>query len=129
MTLYNEGPRNPLRQEEQNLCDTEIDAIVLTEDGSTYVFKTERDWKLTQKGIAQGFPRKIGKDWTGLPDNIDATVSWKTIRQTFTYFFKGDNYRKFTDQTPSRGYPKNITAVKAWMIENGFFCMAMINKY
>ena len=107
-TIYNGGPRSPLRQEEHDLCNTEIDTIVRTNDGSVYVFKADKYWKLAQKGIAQGYPRKIEKDWTGLPDNIDAAVSWKTNRKLFTYFFKGDKFWKFTDQIPSQGYPKNI---------------------
>ena len=89
----NEGKtQSPLKQEENDLCSTEIDTIFHINDESTYVFKADKYWKLAQKGIAQGYPRKIEKDWTGLPDNIDAAVSWKTIRKTFTYFFQGDNY-------------------------------------
>ena len=33
-------------------------------------------WKLTEDNIANGYPRKISEDWPGLPNNIDAAVTW-----------------------------------------------------
>merc|ERR1712228_993442 len=40
------------------------------------------------------------------PNDIDAAVTWDSNR--ITYFFKGDKYWRFTNQSPSQGYPKPI---------------------
>lgn len=42
-------------------------------------------WKLTDDGIASGYPRTIHSSWTGLPGNIDAAFTYKNGK---TYFFK-----------------------------------------
>ena len=98
-------------KDKNELCNSKIDAVVQTMDGSSYVFKADNYWKLAKNGVAPGYPRKISQDWPGLPGNVNAAVSWKLNRNTFTYFFKGNKYWKFTDQTPSPGYPRNI---KEW---------------
>jgi matrix metalloproteinase-14 (membrane-inserted) len=42
-------------------------------------------WKLTDTGIATGYPRKISADWPSLPSNLDAAFSWSNGK---IYFFK-----------------------------------------
>ena len=37
----------------------------------------------------------------GLPNNIDAAVTWTDTKKT--YFFKGNNYWKFDNQEPASG--------------------------
>ena len=91
---------------DSELCGARLDAAVQTYDGSSYVFSGDKYWKLTSDSIAAGFPRKISSDWPGLPDNIDAAVTWRTHK--VTYFFKGSQYWRFKDRSPSPGYPKNI---------------------
>ena len=90
-----------------DLCNSPLDAIVQTYDGSSYVFQGPHYWLLVNSTTAQGYPRLISQDWPGLPASIDAAVTWKTNKNT--YFFKGSEYWKFTDKTPSPGYPKNIS--------------------
>jgi len=90
-----------------NLCRSKLDAIVQTSDGNSYAFSGDSYWKLTSDSIAPGYPRRIAKDWPGLPENIDAALTWKA--KQVTYFFKGDKYWRFTDQSPSPGYPKDIS--------------------
>jgi len=89
------------------LCDSRLDAAVQTSDGVSYVFSGDSYWKLTSGSIA-GKARKISSDWPGLPNNIDAAVTWHDRK--VTYFFKGDQYWRFTDKTPSSGYPKDISS-------------------
>lgn len=42
-------------------------------------------WKLTDNGVASGYPRRISSTWKELPSNIDAAF---TYRNGKTYFFK-----------------------------------------
>ena len=92
---------------DKKLCDSNIDTIVNTNGGTSFVFKGDEYSKLTDDNVAQGYPRKISQDWPGLPNNIDAAVTWKA--RDVTYFFKGDQYWRFTGQSPSSGYPRNIS--------------------
>jgi matrix metalloproteinase-14 (membrane-inserted) len=86
-----------------DLCDDggKIDTIFSTADGSYYVFKGSQYWKLTDDSVDSGYPRRIRDDWPGLPNNIDAAVTW--TENEMTYFFKGDEYWKFDNKEPSDG--------------------------
>jgi len=104
-------PRNPGipdRPVSHPLCGAKVDAAIQTSDSESYVFSGDSYWKLTRDGIAQGYPRKIFNDWPGLPDNIDAAVTWQ--EQRVTYFFKGDKYWRFSNRSPSTGYPRDISS-------------------
>ena len=92
-----------------DLCEGKgyIDTIFSNADGDFFVFKGRHYYKLTDDSIADGYPRKISVDWPGLPDNVDAAVSWEN---GYTYFFKGSKYYRFdVDRNPSRGFPKDIS--------------------
>ena len=51
--------------------------------------------------------RSISDDWPGLPDDLDAAVTWPNNKAT--YFFKGDQYWKFVNKKPERNYPRSIS--------------------
>jgi len=106
-----QGPRRPRPRPRpgnpDELCGSSIDAIVQTGDGSSYVFKGQNYWMITDSGVAFGYPRSISQDWPGLPSCIDAALTWRSRK--ITYFFKGDKYWRFTDQLPDPGYPKDIS--------------------
>eukprot|EP00088_Acartia_fossae_P048168 TRINITY_DN5249_c0_g1_i2.p1 TRINITY_DN5249_c0_g1~~TRINITY_DN5249_c0_g1_i2.p1 ORF type:complete len:568 (-),score=109.75 TRINITY_DN5249_c0_g1_i2:168-1871(-) len=92
---------------EQSLCaDPKLDAIFKTMDGTTYVFKGSKYWRLTDESVAEGYPRDISTDWEGLPSNIDAAFTWP--ESGATYFFKGSEYWKFENQVFQPGYPKSL---------------------
>ena len=100
--------RPPSRPKNNDRCsDPKIDTIFGTHDGNYYVFQGAHYWKLTDESVADGYPRKIADDWPGLPNNVDAAVTWTDNEKT--YFFKGDNYWKFDNQQPQNGYPKKIS--------------------
>jgi matrix metalloproteinase-14 (membrane-inserted) len=66
----------------------------------------EHYWKLTEEGIAAGYPRLISKSWQGLPTNIDAAF---TYRNGKTYFFKGALYWRYVGKKMDGDYPKQIS--------------------
>jgi len=109
-----------------------------------YVFYTgDYYWKLTDDGLAQGFPKPISGTWSGLPGNIDAAFTYKNGK---TYFFKGTKYWKYTDTTMDDGYPKDIAEGFAGIPDNvdaalvwsgngkiyffkGWFCVSWVIYY
>ena len=58
-------------EDDGTIC-SKLDAIFATADGTTYVFRGSQYWRLTDSGVAGGYPRRISQDWPGLPDNIQA---------------------------------------------------------
>ncbi|XP_070160770.1 matrix metalloproteinase-14-like isoform X1 [Polyergus mexicanus] len=114
--LYGEktkhGPRgthgpSPPAEEDPELCkDPKIDAMFNTKDGETIVFKGKHYWKLTDNGVASGYPRRIDSAWKELPSNIDAAF---TYRNGKTYFFKGTQYWRYINTTMDGDYPKEIS--------------------
>lgn len=81
-------PLNPVipQPEYQSICESPtIDAITITSDGTTYAFKGDMYYQLTDFGIEKGYPKRISDDWRGLPNNIDAALTWSDGK---TFFFK-----------------------------------------
>ncbi|XP_020290861.1 matrix metalloproteinase-14 isoform X2 [Pseudomyrmex gracilis] len=97
----------PPAEEDPELCkDPKIDAMFNTNDGETIVFKGKHYWKLTDNGVAGGYPRRISSTWKELPSNIDAAF---TYRNGKTYFFKGTQYWRYVNTTMDGDYPKEIS--------------------
>ena len=49
-----------------DLCrDGRVDTVFSTGDGSYYVFKGSKYWKLTDDSVDSGYPRNIASDWPG----------------------------------------------------------------
>ncbi|XP_050353674.1 matrix metalloproteinase-14 isoform X2 [Nymphalis io] len=93
--------------EDPALCaDPNIDTIFNSAEGSTFVFKGEHYWRLTESGVAAGYPRLIARAWPGLPGNIDAAFTYKNGK---TYFFKGSKYWRYNGQKMDGEYPKDIS--------------------
>jgi len=94
----------------KELCKNgEVDTTLTMKDGGTYVFKRDKYWKLTDDGVAAGFPRRISDDWEGLPSNLDAAFTWKNGK---TYFLKGSRYWRYSPGDfgkLDRGFPKDIS--------------------
>ena len=87
------------------LCkNSTIDSIFSMNDGSTYVFKSENFWKLTDESVAPGYPKKISKEWKGLPRNVDASFTWKNGK---SFFFSGSKYWRFTGNSSDPGRDGN----------------------
>ncbi|XP_014475594.1 PREDICTED: matrix metalloproteinase-14 isoform X3 [Dinoponera quadriceps] len=98
---------SPPAEEDPELCkDPKIDAMFNSKDGETFVFKGKYYWKLTDNGVASGYPRRISSTWKELPSNIDAAF---TYRNGKTYFFKGSQYWRYINTTMDGDYPKEIS--------------------
>lgn len=69
-------------------------------------FLGEHYWRLTEEGVAAGYPRLISRAWPGLPGNIDAAFTYKNGK---TYFFKGSKYWRYNGQKVDGDYPKEIS--------------------
>jgi len=127
------APRAPINNRE--LCSGGVDAMVTLKNDTTYAFKGNQYWRLTDTSIEPGYPRSIRRDW-GMPGNIDAAFTWTNGR---TYFFKGNEYWRFTDGTMDDDYPKsmatgfggipsNVDAAMVWPANNKIYFFKD-NKY
>ncbi|CRK95035.1 CLUMA_CG008519, isoform B [Clunio marinus] len=93
-------------REDDAMCkDPRLDALFNTGDGSTYAFKGNKYYKLTENAIADGYPKLISDGWPGLPSNIDAAFTYKNGK---TYFFKGSKYWRYNGRNLDGDYPKEI---------------------
>ncbi|XP_019556504.2 matrix metalloproteinase-14 isoform X2 [Aedes albopictus] len=95
------------RDPDSELCSSpKIDAMFNTADGSTYAFKGDNYYKLTENAVAEGYPKKIAEGWPGLPGNIDAAFTYKNGK---TYFFQGTKYWRYSGRQVDGDYPKEIS--------------------
>lgn len=59
------------RDPDSELCSSpKIDAMFNTADGSTYAFKGDNYYKLTENAVADGYPKKIAEGWPGLKGEL-----------------------------------------------------------
>merc|ERR1712192_289398 len=99
-------PRLPICE----ICEkgsTPLDAIFMTKEKRTYVFRGDEYWELDDSAVMPGYPKRISADWGGLPGNIDTAITWKDTGAT--YVFKGNEYWKFINKEMKPGYPKAIS--------------------
>ncbi|XP_053675334.1 matrix metalloproteinase-14-like [Anopheles nili] len=99
-------PKVPTELDSELCGSPKIDAIFNTADGSTYAFKGDKYYKLTENAVAEGYPKKIAEGWVGLPGNIDAAFTYKNGK---TYFFQGTKYWRYQGRQIDGDYPKEIS--------------------
>lgn len=99
-------PAAPRGNDDAICRSPKIDAVFNTNDGSTYAFKGNNYYKLTENAIAEGYPKPISEGWPGLPGDIDAAFTYKNGK---TYFFKGTKYWRYVNRQVDGDYPKDIT--------------------
>ncbi|XP_070604657.1 proteoglycan 4 [Erythrolamprus reginae] len=93
--------------EEMNLCNKKpVDGIVPLQNGSLAVFRGHYYWLLNGTGSPSPQPRKISEGWH-IPSPID-TVFSRCNCDGKTFFFKGAQYWRFTNDVMDTGYPKLI---------------------
>ena len=70
--------------------------MVWSGNGKTYFFKGSQYWRFDSKSdppVSSRYPKPI-KNWTSLPNHIDAAFKWEN---GLTYFFKNTDYYRFND--------------------------------
>ncbi|XP_043202426.1 matrix metalloproteinase-2-like [Amphibalanus amphitrite] len=92
------------------LCaDGRLDAALMDRD-TMYVFRGHSYWRLTETGVATGYPRNISAGWDGLPAPLDAALYHSATEHI--YMFKGHRVWRFTENyTIEFGFPKPIAEV------------------
>ena len=73
-------------------------ALVWSANDKIYFFKGDKYWKYdpnSNPSVDSSYPRPISK-WKGIPNNIDAAVTYSNSK---AYFFKSGKYYKFDDET------------------------------
>lgn len=104
--LWAPEPRRAPSMTSNSLCaDLGVDAMFTDKDGVISVLKGDLYYRLSESGVAPGYPSRISDNWVGLPGNIDAAF---TYRNGKTFFFKGSQYWRFTGTSMDESYPKNI---------------------
>ncbi|XP_034238116.1 matrix metalloproteinase-16 isoform X3 [Thrips palmi] len=104
----NRHTTEPPSEEDAELCTSaSVDTMFNSADGSTFAFKGQHYWKLTEESIAPGYPQRISKSWPGLPGDIDAAFTY--VKNGKTYFFKGSQYWRYTGKKMDPNYPKPIS--------------------
>ena len=78
-------------------------AFVWSGNSKIYFFKGPNYWKFDMDQVNFASPEKSSypqpvSNWNGIPDNINTALQHKN---GFTYFFKGNRYWKFNDETLS----------------------------
>eukprot|EP00071_Canis_lupus_P007169 XP_005623018.1 proteoglycan 4 [Canis lupus familiaris] len=117
---------NPMLSDETNLCNGKpVDGLTTLRNGTMVAFRGHYFWMLSPSKPPSP-PRKITEVW-GIPSPID-TVFTRCNCEGKTFFFKGSQYWRFTNDIKDAGYPKQI--VKGFGGLNGRIVAALsIAKY
>ncbi|OCT83092.1 hypothetical protein XELAEV_18025632mg [Xenopus laevis] len=96
------SPHDP----QMNLCNGQpVDGMTTLQNGSMVVFRGHYFWMLNQGGAVRE-ARKISDVW-GIPSPVD-TAFTRCNCAGKTFFFKGPQYWRFTNDVMDKGYPKEI---------------------
>ncbi|XP_059583648.1 proteoglycan 4 [Alligator mississippiensis] len=91
----------------KNLCNKKpADGMVALQNGTLAVFRGHYYWLLNPDSPPTVSPRKISEVW-GIPSPID-TVFSRCNCDGKTFFLKGSQYWRFTNDVMDKGYPKQI---------------------
>ncbi|XP_041446629.1 mucin-12-like isoform X1 [Xenopus laevis] len=97
------SPQDP----QMNLCNGQpVNGMTTLQNGSMVVFRGHYFWTLNQGGAVRQ-ARKISDVW-GIPSPVD-TVFTRCNCAGKTFFIKGPQYWRFTNDVMDKGYPKEIS--------------------
>jgi YHS domain-containing protein len=115
-TQYLSGPV-PISEQFKNL-DSSVESIdaafVWGANGKTYLFSGNYYWRYNE-ALARmdiGYPAKINDSWVGVPNNMDAAMTWINGR---TYFFKGKGFWTFDNLDIQTTHREPMMTNSYWM--------------
>ncbi|KAK6633349.1 hypothetical protein RUM44_003951 [Polyplax serrata] len=82
-----------------------IDTMFTDASQRMFVFIGAKYWEVNEKGIVNGYPKKITQNWPGAPTSMNAACNYKSM----TLFFKGSKYWMYDKNKLVQGYPKSIS--------------------
>nr|XP_020748361.1 proteoglycan 4 isoform X4 [Odocoileus virginianus texanus] len=98
---------SPMFSDETNLCNGRpVDGLTTLRNGTLVAFRGHYFWMLSPFSPPSP-PRRITEVW-GIPSPID-TVFTRCNCEGKTFFFKGSQYWRFTNDIKDAGYPKLIS--------------------
>ncbi|XP_063960627.1 matrix metalloproteinase-14-like [Lytechinus pictus] len=86
-------------------CMPRVTVSTQTDDGSAYFANETHVFRRTGNTIPAGYPMRIGDEFPGLPNNLDAALFYSP----YTYFFKGSEYWRFRDREMAGTYPRPMS--------------------
>ncbi|XP_059827416.1 vitronectin-like [Hypanus sabinus] len=91
-----------------NVCvgNSSFDAFTDLKNGSIFAFQGKYFYELTNKGVADGYPKLIHDVW-GVHGPIDAAFT-RINCEGKTYLFKGEFYWRFHNGVMEAGFPRLI---------------------
>uniref|UniRef100_H3CTT6 Matrix metallopeptidase 15 n=1 Tax=Tetraodon nigroviridis TaxID=99883 RepID=H3CTT6_TETNG len=79
---------------------SDIDAAYERHDGKFVFFKDDQFWLFREADVLPGYPQPLRAYGNGVPvHKIDTAIWWEP--NGYTYFFSGDRYWRFNEQTRS----------------------------
>ncbi|XP_031341038.1 matrix metalloproteinase-2-like, partial [Photinus pyralis] len=99
---------NPKESSVPNTCDTGYDAISVVR-GEVFIFKDRYFWRISDKGLAPGYPVETNRMWKDLPKNLTHIDAVYERPDNKMVFFVGRNYYVYSGNTMERDYPKPLT--------------------
>ncbi|PIK50616.1 putative matrix metalloproteinase-19-like [Apostichopus japonicus] len=106
-TNYKLDANFPKKLKKTGLPKSVTAAFVWGGNGKIHIFKGNHFYIFNERtDKIKGGKRTISDKWRGIPSSVTSAFQWKNGK---TYFFRGDNYWRFDDNTLSkeRGYPKS----------------------
>ncbi|XP_036400280.1 matrix metalloproteinase-15 [Megalops cyprinoides] len=88
----------------------DIDAAYERHDGKFVFFKGSKFWLFREANLEPGYPQELMEYGQDIPyDKIETAIWWEP--SGFTYFFRGDRYWRFNEQSRAvdKDYPKPIS--------------------
>ncbi|KAG7468611.1 hypothetical protein MATL_G00144940 [Megalops atlanticus] len=88
----------------------DIDAAYERHDGKFVFFKGSKFWLFREANLEPGYPQELTEYGQDIPyDKIETAIWWEP--SGFTYFFRGDRYWRFNEQSRAvdKDYPKPIS--------------------
>ncbi|KAF5292712.1 hypothetical protein FQR65_LT11180 [Abscondita terminalis] len=99
---------NPKESAIPQTCDTSYDAISVVR-GEVFIFKDRYFWRISDKGLASGYPADINRMWKDLPNDVTHIDAVYERPDNKMVFFIGRKYYVYSGNNLEWDYPKSLT--------------------